>query len=115
MQTQLHADPSIEHHAAIAQHFDTRVKAALARFGGRIMRVEAHVSDANGPQHATPDDIRCTLQAQVVGTDTVVVKGHAGNVHQAIDDAVHKLQRAVGTALAKQDHRGRRPGSLAPR
>lgn len=115
MQVLLHADTNIENHGAIALHVETRVKAALIRFGGRITRVEGHLSDVNGPLRDTPDDIHCTLEARVVGTENVVVKGQAGTVHQAVDDAVHKLQRAVGTALAKQDHRGRRPGSLAPR
>ena len=115
MLTQLHADPQIEHHAAMAQHLDALVKTTLARFGGRITRVEAHLSDENGATRATGDDIHCTLQAHLVGLETVVVKGLGDNPHQAIDDSMHKLKRAVGTALAKQVHRGTRPGSLAPR
>lgn len=115
MQVMLHADSHIEHHGAMADHLSTVVKAALVRFGGRIMRVEAHLSDANGAKRETGDDIHCTLEARIVGTDPVVVKGHAGTAHQAIDETLLKLKHAVGSALAKQDHRGRRPGSLVPR
>ncbi len=115
MQVQLHADSHIENHAAMTDHLAVVVKKALVRFGGRIMRVEAHLSDENGATRSTGDDIQCTLEARIVGTDPVVVKSHAGSAHQAIDEALLKLKHAVGTALAKQAPRGRRPGSFAAR
>ena len=115
MQVLLHADTNIEHHGAMAEHLNTVVKAALVRFGGRIMRVEAHLSDVNSATRNTGDDIHCTLEARIVGTDPVVVKGHAGTAHQAIDETLLKLKHAIGSALAKQDHRGRRPGAFAAR
>ena len=115
MQVLLHADTHMEHHGAMAEHLGTVVKRALVRFGGRIMRVEAHLSDVNNATRATGDDIHCTLQARIVGTDPVVVKGQAGTAHQAIDEALLKLKHAIGAALAKQDHRGRRPGAFTGR
>ena len=60
------------------------------------------------------DDIHCTLEARLVGLDALVVKDHAANAHQAIEGAVRKLKRAVGTTLAKHDPRGHRNGSAAP-
>ena len=111
MQVMLHADSHIEHHGAMADHLSTVVKAALMRFGGRIMRVEAHLSDANGAKRDTGDDIHCTLEAHVKGLQPVVVKDHAGSAHQAIHGAMEKLKRAVGTALDK--HAPRRDATLA--
>lgn len=110
----LHADPQIENHAATAQHLETLVKTTLHRFGGRITRVEAHLSDENGASRSTGDDIHCTMQAHVVGLDTVVAKGKGGSAHQAIDGTLQKLKRAIGTALAKPVNRGQRPGSMTP-
>lgn len=117
MQILLHADPHTDGSAAMAEHLELVVKEALARFGQRVTRVEAHLSDAAGPNKSSADGIHCTLEARLVGEEAVVVKEHAGNAHQAIAGAVRKLKRAVDTAIAKHDphHRKTRtdPGSLS--
>jgi ribosome-associated translation inhibitor RaiA len=120
MQILLHADPQTDGSQPMAQHLKTVLTDALARFGERITRVEAHLSDANGRAKTGGDDIHCTLDARLVGLPDVVVKEQAQSAHQAIDGAARKLQRAVGVALAKHDPRGHRvphdqvkPGSEA--
>jgi ribosome-associated translation inhibitor RaiA len=106
MQIQIHASPHNEASSALADHLASVLKDALGRFGERITRVEAHMSDANGPaKTGEGDDIECMLQAHLVGLDAVVVKEQAGNPHQAIAGAVRKLKRAVGVALGKRDPR----------
>jgi ribosome-associated translation inhibitor RaiA len=107
MQILLHADPHTDGSAPMAEHLQQVVKDALDRFGERVTRVEAHLSDANGPTKTSSDGIHCTLQARLVGEEPVVVKEHAANAHQAIAGAVRKLKRAVGTAIAKHDPRHR--------
>jgi len=104
----LHSDTNTDGSHLMAEHLDVVVKAALERFGERITRVEAHLSDVNGESKSTPDDIHCTLEARLVGLDAVVVKDHAGNAHQAIEGAVRKLKRAVGTAISRHDPRSPR-------
>lgn len=89
----------------MAEHLTTVVTDALGRFGEHITRVEAHIADENSHVKAAPDEIRCTLEARLVGRDPVVVKDRAGSVHQAINGAVGKLKRAVATVLEKQDPR----------
>jgi ribosome-associated translation inhibitor RaiA len=106
MQILLHADPNTDGSQPMQEHLQTVVKAALGRFGERITRVEAHLSDANSAARSSADDIHCTLEARLVGLDPLVVKEHAANAHQAIEGAVRKLKRALGTAIEKHDLHG---------
>jgi ribosome-associated translation inhibitor RaiA len=114
MQVLLHSDPNTDGSHGMAEHLNDVVKDALGRFGERITRVEAQLSDANSQSKAGTNDIHCTLEARLVGFDPVVAKDHAGNAHQAIDGALRKLKRAVGTELEKHDTQGHRPQAGAP-
>jgi len=113
MQVLLHADPNTDGRHRMQEHLELVMKDALGRFGERITRVEAHLSDANSQAKAGPDDIHCTLEARVVAMDPIVVKDHAGSAHQAIDGAVRKLKRAVASELEKHDPRSHRTRSDA--
>lgn len=105
MQILLHADPHTDGSHLMAEHLKTVVLAAMGRFGERVTRVEAHLSDANGAAKTGDDDIHCTLEARLPGHDAMVVKDRAANAHQAIEGAVRKLKRAVGAEIAKHDPR----------
>lgn len=113
MQILLHTDKHTDGSAAMTEHLQAEVRAALGRYGERVTRVEAHLSDVNSPARTGGDDIHCTLEARLVGENAVVVKDHAGNAHQAIAGAVRKLQRALDTLIAKHDPRAAR-GAPAP-
>ncbi len=108
MQILLNADPNTDGGHLMADHLHKVVQDAMERFAEHVTRVEAHLSDVNSQAKSSDDDIHCTLEARLVGLDAVVVKDHAGNAHQAIEGAVRKLKRAVGTELAKHDPRGHR-------
>ena len=97
MQILLHSDPHTDGSHLMAEHLKTVVTAAMERFGERITRVEAHLSDATAHAKSPAGDVHCTLEARLVGLDTIVVKDHAGNAHQAIEGATRKLKRAVDT------------------
>ena len=115
MQILLHSDPNTDGSQLMAEHLSAVVKAAMGRFGERITRVEAHLSDVHSQAKAGDDDIHCTMEARLVGLDTIVVKDRAGNAHQAIDGALRKLKRAVGAEIGKHDPRGQRKAqALAP-
>jgi ribosome-associated translation inhibitor RaiA len=105
MQVLLHTDHHTPGGLPMAEHLRSVVDDALERFGERVTRVEAHLSDANGEARADAGDIHCTLIARLIGTEEVVVKDQARSAHQAIEGAVRKLRRAVGAAVAKQDPR----------
>jgi len=106
MQILLHSSPTTDGSQLMADHVTTVVTNALERFGERITSVEAHLSRVSSQGSSGADDIQCALEARLAGLEPVVVKEHAGNAHQAIEGAVRKLKRAVGTALAKHDPRG---------
>ena len=102
----LHSDPNTDSGHLTTAHLQKVVQDAMARFAERVTRVEAYLSDVNSQAKSSDDDIHCTLEARLVGHDAIVVKDHASNAHQAIEGAVRKLKRAVGTELAKHDARG---------
>ena len=108
MQILLHADPNTDGSKLMAEHVEAVVKDAMQRFGERVTRVEAHLSDVKVQAKSSDDDIHCTLEAKLVGLDAIVVKNSAGNAHQAIEGAVRKLKRAVATEIAKHDPRAHR-------
>lgn len=106
MQVLLHADHNTDGRHQMAEHLEVVVTAALERFGERVTRVEAYLSDADSKTRTSADAIHCTIEARLVGLAAVVVKDHAGNAHQAIEGAVHKLTRAIGSAMSKHHPRG---------
>jgi ribosome-associated translation inhibitor RaiA len=103
MQILLHSDPNTDGSHLMAEHLDAVVKDALGRFGERITRVEAHLSNVISDAKPGVADIHCTLVAKLLRLDPVVVKDQAGSAHQAIDGALRKLIRAVATAVEKHD------------
>ena len=110
MQILLHADPHTDSSQLMADHLKRVVQTAMTRFGERVTRVEAHLSHIHSQAKSSDDGIHCTLEARLVGQDAIVVKHNAGNAHQAIEGAVRKLKRAVGSDIARHDPRGVRPG-----
>ncbi len=111
MQVLLNTDTHVDGRHGMAEFLEAEVKEALSRFGDHVTRVEAHVADAVSHAKAHPDDIQCTLEARLTGLEPVIVKDHAASAHQAIQGAVGKLKRAVGTAIEK--HAPRRGPSLS--
>jgi ribosome-associated translation inhibitor RaiA len=105
MQVLLNTDPHTDGRQSIAEYLEATVTEALGHYGERIIRVEAHLSDANSAAKANTDEIHCTMQARVVGLDPVVVRERASTAHQAIHGAVGKLERALSSALGKHDQR----------
>lgn len=114
MQILLHSDPNTDGSHLMADHLSAVVKDALDRFGERITRVEAHLSDVNGQAKTGTDAIHCTLEARLIGLDNIVVKAHADSAHQAIGGALRKLVRAVDTEIAKHADHHQRPRPDAP-
>lgn len=113
MQVLLHADKNTDGSSAMAEHLNTVVQDALGRFGDRVTRVEAHLSDVNGEARIGPADILCLFTARLIGEETVVAQEQALNAHQAISGAMRKLKRAVGEAVARH-HPGHRGGPPEP-
>lgn len=105
MQVLLHAEPSAGPSQPLSEHLQSVVRNALGRFGARITQVEAHLRDLNRRPQSGYEIIRCTLEARLGGQQGVVVSEQAYDAERAIDGAVRKLKRAVGTELARHDPR----------
>ena len=109
MQIFLHTDPNVHGTQLMAKHLNDVVTEGLSRFGERVTRVEAYLSNVHSAVKSTSEqDIHCTLEAKLVGLDAVIVKVQASNAHQAIDSATKKLKRAIETQIDKhspQSHR----------
>ena len=108
MQVLLRSDPNTDSSQAMTLHLTVVVNEALGRFGNRVTRVEAHLSDTSGRAKTSEDDVHCTMEAHLAGSEALVVKHHAGNAHQAIDGAVRKLQRLVEAQIEKHGPRSHR-------
>jgi len=107
MQIQLNTDHNIEGRESLAAHVTTIVEAALSRFSDRVTRVEVHLSDENGDKSGQHDK-RCMMEVRLAGRQPTAVTHHAASVHEAIDGAVGKLERAVETISerARDDRHG---------
>lgn len=116
MQILLQTDSNTNNSQAMSDHVKIVVNEAIGRFGERVTRVEAHLSNAHSQVKSTTEqDIHCTLEAHLVGLEAVVVKAFASNAHQAIETATKKLQRAIERQIEKHSaHAGRSPAILPP-
>jgi ribosome-associated translation inhibitor RaiA len=73
-----------------------------------VTHVQAHLGDTNSGEKSGPDDMRCMLEARVLGLKNVAVSHQAESLHLAIAGAADKLKRAIESALGKQQDRQRR-------
>jgi len=107
MKVQVNSDHHIAAQAGLSTHVEISVSSALERFREKVTRVEVHLADENG-EKSGPADKRCTIEARLTGLNPVVVTDHADNLHQAIQHASIKLEKAVGNAIERaqgQRHR----------
>lgn len=114
MQVLLQSDSNIDGGHPMADHLESVAKNALTRFGERVTRLEAHLSDANSRLRPGAGTIHCMLKAHLQSLETIVVTERAWTAHQAIDGGMRTLKRAVGAAIAKHDPRHQRGSATEP-
>jgi ribosome-associated translation inhibitor RaiA len=102
MQVIVNSDHNITGDASVTERVESILADSIGRYGERIVKVEAFLSDANGSKHGARDK-RCVLEAKVAGAQAVVATGEASTVLDAIESAAGKLQRALEHAFGKQD------------
>jgi ribosomal subunit interface protein len=100
MQISVNTDKTIERTAGLEDHVKEVVKAALHRFGEHIGRVDVHLSEGNAKK-SSDGDIRCMIEARVNGYQPIAVTEHDATLHQSINGAADKLQRAIDSALGR--------------
>jgi ribosome-associated translation inhibitor RaiA len=78
------------------------IEGTLARFGDRVFRVEAHLSDLGSLKPGDRDKV-CSLEARIAGPASVVARHEAATLTEAIHDAADKLRRFVARELERLD------------
>jgi ribosome-associated translation inhibitor RaiA len=107
MQIQLNTDTNIQGRDSLAAWVEGELKDKLARFRDQITRIEVHLSDASAARIGETDK-RCKLEARLAGRQPVAVSHDAGQVADALQGAIDKLQRKLETTLGRvRDARGR--------
>lgn len=105
MKIQVNTDSSIDGSEALALMVETAVHAALDRYGDRLTRVEAHVSDEDGKASGKHLGKRCLLEARPARMDPVAVTGSGDTVEHACHDATRKMQRLLDSRFGRVDSR----------
>jgi len=100
MQIQVNGDNQIHARERLSARVEATVGDALQRFGGRISRVEVHLTDENHLKNGQADK-RCLIEAHINGHASTAVSHHAPTLDQAVDGATHKLERAIDHALGR--------------
>ncbi len=107
MHVQINTDSNIEGENALTQQVEAVVRGTLDRFSERITRVDVHLSDENSDKTSGIADMRCLLEASLVGLQSTVVSHQARTVEQAVEGAAEKLKHSIETTLGRIDDRSR--------
>ncbi|MEA5467618.1 HPF/RaiA family ribosome-associated protein, partial [Spirulina sp. 06S082] len=104
MQIQINTGHNIEGHEALATHFTGVVEESLSRFGDRITQVNVHLSDENSDKKGGGDDMRCTIEARLAGSQPLAVTHQAATLNQAVDGAAEKVTHLLESTLGRLEH-----------
>jgi hypothetical protein len=104
MLIEVRTDGNIKGSEQSSAEVKAEVHAALGLYGGRIRRVDVHLSDAIGDK-AGHDDKCCMIEAHRDGREPIVVTHQESTLEQAIQGAIHNLKKSIETALGKESAR----------
>ena len=103
MLVQINTDNNIQGREELAREVEAKVQAKLGdRFGERLTRVEVHLGDENSPRKGGGADKRCLLEARPAGLQPSAVSHRAETMTLAVDGALDRFKRALGSAFGKQ-------------
>jgi hypothetical protein len=80
---------------------DAAISQAFGRYGDRVIRVEVHFEDANGPKGGV--DHQCRLEARLAGLNPLVVSNVAQTTDEALHGTIGKMERLLASTLGKLD------------
>jgi ribosome-associated translation inhibitor RaiA len=101
MQIQINTDHNIEGHQALVTQVSGVVENALSRFSEHITQVDVHLSDENSDKKGGHDDMRCMIEASLVGRHPIAVTYQATTLDQAVIGAADKLVNLIGSTLER--------------
>ncbi|MEO6056576.1 MAG: HPF/RaiA family ribosome-associated protein [Gemmatimonadales bacterium] len=101
MLIQLNTDDNIVGNEALAQQVEIVLTKTLARFTQHITRLEVHLSDVNSEAKQGAEDMRCLLEARLVGRQPTAVSHQAATLEQALNGAADKLKNSLESTLGR--------------
>lgn len=104
MQILVQTDNHIDGRESVSSYVESVIQGTLNRFDSHLTRIEAHLSDVNGDKGGA-DDVHCVLEARVEGRKPVAVTNSAGNLHDAVAGAAHKMEHRLSTLVEKMKHK----------
>ena len=100
MQVQVNTDNHIEGNEKLIEHVRGVVAKALKKVGGRVTRVEVHLTQEN--HGSGPEAIKCVMEARAERHQPTTVSHYAPTVKLAVVGSADKLDRALGNLFGKQ-------------
>ena len=103
MHIQVSTDSNIHGSEEMTRQVEAVVEGALGRFGDRITRVEVHLTDENSSSKSGDNDMRCVMEARLVGMQPITVSHQGASLEQALDGAADKLEKTLKRTLERLD------------
>ncbi len=100
MKIQFNTDKNISGTEALERYVAEKITDGLGRFDQHVSRIEVHLSDQNAHKTGV-DDIQCTLEARIEGSQPVAVTANDADKTKAVDSAIKKMKAALDTKLGK--------------
>ncbi len=98
---------------ALRRHITKRLNNHLGRFSHELTRVIVRIGDVNGPKGGVDKRCKITVRGPRVGTSTL--DELSNNAYAAVNNAVHRLTRAVGRRIERARQRSTSTdGAVAP-
>jgi hypothetical protein len=109
MKVQVNSDRTIAVDTRLTHFVEAEASRILSRFGGRLTRVEVHLSDVDGRKTGQVDK-RCLIEARPKGARPRTASAKAGTIPSALNAALGKMRRSLTTFFEKR----RMPASAIP-
>jgi hypothetical protein len=100
MRVQVNSDKTIEVNDGLKLAVRAHLVKSFARYGGRITRVELHLSDPNGTRGGS-NDKRCLMEVRPSGMDPVAVDSNGSTIDEAYKGATRKMVRKLTARFAR--------------
>jgi ribosome-associated translation inhibitor RaiA len=102
MQVLVNCDDHVCCDEELIRRIEGVISGTLERFGDRVSRVEARLSDLNSEKPGERDKV-CSLEARIAGGVSIVAQHEAATVSEAIHGATDKLRRSVVREIRQLD------------
>lgn len=102
MQFQFNSDSSVMGTENVAERIEAHLRHRLARFTGKLTRIEVHVSDENSRKGGGTDK-HCMIEARIAGEKPMGVTGKAGDVDTAARSAGNKLAERLDRHFGRSE------------